>query len=341
MSRPQAHLHPRYRPRLEPLEERAMPVALFAAGVDAGTQPRVDVYNTDGTLRFSFLAFGKQLKGGVRVAVGDVTGDGNDDIIAALGPGARPRVRIFNGVDQTLITEFLAFGDKFRGGSYVAAGNFDSDAALEVVAGSGSGRSPLVRVWDISGATAIPIPGPLRSFAPFGSQQRGGVTVAAGNIDGTGQDELIAGIAADGPPRIRAFRNDRAIAADFMAFPTTSQGGVFITVGNVRDTAAEEIIVGPGAGRGPQVRIFSVLAGTPGPATLIDNFDAYEDAFNGGVRVAAVDYNADGQLDIVTAPGAGRKPLVRVWQGLSLALLDAFLARPTGFGGGFFVGGAG
>jgi hypothetical protein len=327
-----------FRPSLETLEDRSVP-ALYATGADAGFQPRVLVLNPDGTIRFNFNAYAASYRGGVRVAVGDVSGDGTDDILAAVGRG-RPRVRIFSGVDSTQITEFRPFPATFRGGVFVGAGNFDSDTALEIVTGSGAGDPGRARVWNLDGATISQFPGPLRNFAPFGGAFRGGVTVAAGNIDGADLDEVIVGVFSGGVSRVRAFRVDLALAANFLAFGASFRGGVFVTAGDLRGDVSEEIIVGPNRGRPPEVRIFSVGAGSPGPATRIDNFFAYQTTYRGGARVALVDRNNDSLLDIVTGPGTRRTPLVRVFDGVTLGQIDAFFPYPQTFRGGVFVGGA-
>src|SRR3954453_5107052 len=97
--------------RLESLEARDVPTAvpLLAFGADAGAVPRLLVVNKDtGAVRFDLLAFGLQFRGGVRVAVGDVTGDGQDDVIAATGPGVVPVVKVFDGATGGLVSRFAA-----------------------------------------------------------------------------------------------------------------------------------------------------------------------------------------------------------------------------------------
>src|SRR6478735_5728450 len=86
--------------RFDSLESREVPagVRLVALGADQGALPRVQVIECDsGRVRWDFYAFNVGFEGGVRVAIGDVTGDGQDDIIAATGPGVAPVVKVFDG----------------------------------------------------------------------------------------------------------------------------------------------------------------------------------------------------------------------------------------------------
>src|SRR5262249_19127467 len=83
-------------------------VQVFAAAAASG-QPTVNIYNIDGSLKTSFLAYGSAFLGGVRVAVGDVNGDGVPDIVTAAGPGGSPHVKVFNGTDFSLLYSFFAY----------------------------------------------------------------------------------------------------------------------------------------------------------------------------------------------------------------------------------------
>src|SRR6516162_4639410 len=62
--------------RLEELESRTLP-STFYTGVDAGSSPGVNVFDgATGTLKSGFFAYAPAFHGGVRVAIGDVNGDG-------------------------------------------------------------------------------------------------------------------------------------------------------------------------------------------------------------------------------------------------------------------------
>jgi hypothetical protein len=92
------------------------------------------------------------------------------------------------------------------------------------------------------------------------------------------------------------------------------------------------IAVGADAGGGPEVKAYDGQTG----ALRLD-FYAYEPTFTGGVRVAVGDYNGDGVPDVITAPGAGRAPEVRVFDGQSGAEIAHFNAYDSHFLGGVFV----
>jgi HYR domain/FG-GAP repeat len=58
----------------------------------------------------------------VRVATGDVNGDGTPDIVTGAGPGGAPHVKAFDGTTGAESQSFLAGSPAFAGGVYVATG---------------------------------------------------------------------------------------------------------------------------------------------------------------------------------------------------------------------------
>src|SRR5207244_7834125 len=91
---------------------------LFAVGADVGGGTVVSVYNYDGSVWYSFFAYASNFGGGVRVATGDVTGDGIEDVITAPGAGGGPHVKVFDGATGKLIREFMAYAPNFSGGVF-------------------------------------------------------------------------------------------------------------------------------------------------------------------------------------------------------------------------------
>jgi hypothetical protein len=92
------------------------------------------------------------------------------------------------------------------------------------------------------------------------------------------------------------------------------------------------LAVGADAGGAPRVTLFDQATNQ-----VVQDFFAYDTAFAGGVRVAVGDFNGDGQMDVVTAPGAGGGPHVRVFDGRTGGEIRSFFAYDPGVTGGVQV----
>jgi hypothetical protein len=323
---------------LEALEDRMAPAIVntpsVVAGIGTGSS-EVRVFGAaTGTQTYNFLAYQPGFTSGVRIAVGDINGDAVADIITVPAPGSRPQVRVYSGVDQALLADFLAFSSRFRGGLFVTTGNFDGDTSLEVAVGTGRGVRARVRTFDITGGTGLQILGPLGNFLPYGRGFNGGVVVAAGNFDGAAGDELITAPNSGAGPRVRVFTSTGTMLTSFLAYGRRFKRGVFLATGDVNGDGQVEIVTGTNQGGGPVIGIFN-----GGTGSRILTFLAFEASFRGGVRVATVDADGDMRADIIAGRGPGSGPQVLIFDGQTIAQLQSFFAFPQTVSVGVYVAG--
>lgn len=199
-----------------------VPDIITGAGTGS-TAGHVKVFDgrTDAVLS-SFLAYDVGFTGGVRVAAGDVNGDGYADIITGTGASATGHVKVFSGSDGSLLRSFLPFDPAFTGGIYVAAGDVNGDGRADVVVGAGAGGGPHVKVF--SGQNG----GLLYDFFAYDAAFTGGVTVATGDLDGDGRADIVTGAGpGSAGGHVKVFDGATgAIVHSFFAYDPGFSGGV-------------------------------------------------------------------------------------------------------------------
>jgi len=307
----------------------------LAVGAGPGGLPLVNYYDGGGTRIRSFLAYDAGFRGGVRVVTTDMNRDGVADIITAPGPGGGPHVKLFDGVTGQVLSEFMAYDAAFRGGVFLAAGEIfgPTDGIPDIVTGAGPGGGPHVKAFEGSNLSAGNVVVEASFFA-YDARFTGGVTVAAIDTEGPNfAAYIVTGPASNFAPLVRVFHvTGPRLVSEFFAYDSRFTGGVYVATGDVDRNGRKDIITGTGPGGGPHVRAFGTLSGA-----VLGEFFAYAPAFFGGVVVDALDVDGDGRAEIVTGPGPGGGPHIRVFDLTGVVRREWFAFDPS-FTGGVFIG---
>src|SRR5207248_499641 len=127
-----------------------------------------------------------------------------------------------------------AYAHAFTGGVFVAAADVNNDGFADIITGAGAGAGPDVSVFDGRTGTRI------HEFFAQAPNFTGGVPVAAGDVNGDGFADVIAGAAAGGAPAVLIYNGNTTakqlpLLSSFLAYSRTFTGGVQLTEFNGAD----------------------------------------------------------------------------------------------------------
>jgi len=274
-------------------DRRPEPIAI---GTGSGGTARL--VGGDGKLKV-MLPYGATYKGEVRVATGDVTGDGVPDLITAPGPGSAPVVKVFDAVSGVEVMSVMAFEASFTGGVFVSAGDLDGDGRAEIVVSPDQSGGPRVVVFSSRGRL-------LASFLGIDDENfRGGVRVAVGDVNGDGTPDVVVAAGFGGGPRVAVFDGASVLGTptrlvnDFFAFEPALRNGAFVAAGDVDGDGADDLVFGAGPGGAPRLLVFDGAELQAGRFVALADLFAGDSGSRAGVRVAAPDTDADGRAELV------------------------------------------
>ena len=267
--------------------------------------PDVRIFDLEGTLLHEVRVFPESFLGGVDIAVGDVDGDGRNDLIAGMSFQGSQVVVFRNVTDPApgspLAFEqdksFYPFGPSFIGGVVLAAADMGElegtlfhptlDGTAEIIVGNEAGMRPTVKVFDYGTLQAV------RTFHPFTPSYLGGLSLDVARVNGDLIPDIIVGTSVLGGSIVEVLDGNVPTKSTILSFVAYSQDE------------------------------------TP--------------SYNAPVRVAGVDSNGDGWADvIVTGQGTnGTTGTIKVFEATTpAALVGQFSGNqptPSDFANAYFV----
>jgi len=301
----------------------ALPPPAIVTGQDAGW-PEVRAWTADGAQAQGgapWGAFNIQLAAyptyqqGVRVAVGDVTGDGRPEIVTAPGKDAWTEIHVFDGRSFREVASYPPFRTGWWTGAFVSAGDTNGDGRSEVVVGLDRGCCTRIQVLD--GVTG----NGLSSISPFGDNNDAGARVVNADLNGDGKAEVLASQLGSG--RVQAFASSGGAAFRTLE-PFASPADISIAAGDVVGTSTPELVAGAATPSGAQVKVLDVQTG----ATAVSLLPFGDGSF--APQVAVGDVNGDGHADVVASAQTSGGTQVKAFDAVTGRQLSSFFVLEPG-----------
>jgi hypothetical protein len=238
---------------------------ITAPGPGSGNPAEIRIFDNNGAPlpNLNVTAFTNDY--GANVASADFDGDGHYEVITGTGQNkansAYVKIYVYDPATQDLVDSGIdLYPYNMQYGVNVAAGDVDGDGVPELITspGSGSKNRGIVRIWsiDTSAGTGQWSVALVKEFT-VQAEYKYSVTIASGDVNGDGLDEIITG---DGPHSkardvVRVYDQDGVLLNVWQAGTAFNGYGAKVASGDLDNDGIADIIVAPGPGAGNQAHI--------------------------------------------------------------------------------------
>lgn len=203
-----------------------------------GGGPQIRIFDGYGQPKFSngFFVYDKGYRGGVEIAIGDVNGDGQVEIVSSLYADGKNIINFYDHSGTKVLSDIVIDAVDAFEPMKITVLDVDSDGLDDIIMGSSAGMRSTVLAYNIFGEKVL-------EFDAYASGFRGGVDVSVSYFNGVPYITTAAGFS--GGPHVRFFdvNGQSRINPTFFVYDKDFRGGVNVAYGNL--IGNNEVVVVP------------------------------------------------------------------------------------------------
>lgn len=265
-------------------------------GTDGG--PHFWENSIEGELYTSFFTYEEDLEHGYDSLWADIDGDNELELITVPQSKVTTHVRAFEK-NGTAISGFFPHGERFTSGVQLQAGDIDGDGTDEIITAPLKKGKARVRIYSLDNGSFER----MDTVRKFKKKFKGGVSIATGDIDGDGTDELIMG-ARSKKKKIHVYswnasQSDMKLLTSFTPFGSTNAtAGMEIATGDITGNGIDEIVIASLTGGGA-MRSFTFSNGS---VRKIDGITTQPSSYIGGSQLLITNVNSSVKEEVLVLP---------------------------------------
>lgn len=190
----------------------------------SGYRAEIKIFTAEGKLLRSFLGYPKTFTGGAVLAVGNVMGSSEPEIVLGTGKGGVPQVKIFS-LTGKLLHDFVVGNRNAATGLNISLLDIDQnsrrqEAELVITRQSQSTEGLITSFRGVV----------RRRFQVYNASFPGAVKTVTADVSKDGVKEIISFVGAGGAPHVKFFSHLGEFQRSFYAYPLDFDGGVNVAV---------------------------------------------------------------------------------------------------------------
>jgi len=184
-----------------------------------------------GQERNGFFSYEDLYPGQAQILKTDLDQDGEEEILVSH----QGQIKVYQAGKEKL--SFYPYTENFKKQVNFTVADINNDGQMEIITGAGAGGGPHVRVFTAQGEL-------INQFFAYQADFYGGISLAVGDLNNDGQQEIITGPGQGGKTKVRIFTQYGELLKEFFAYDSQPDFAIKPILDDLDNEGDLELLIG-------------------------------------------------------------------------------------------------